>query len=166
MRIVKALFWSICLVLLSTVTPAQSNSGAPAKTEAQRWNIGEAELAAIKQTALDYCESWYEGNPEKMERALHPDLAKRIIRTDAKSGRSRLEQMSAMGLTQGVRSGYGKNTPKEKQLKDVFVLDVFGNTASVKAVMSDWIDYMHIAKSNGRWVIVNVLWEMKPQAQQ
>jgi hypothetical protein len=74
--------------------------------------------------------------------------------------------MSAMGLVQGVRSGYGKNTPKEKQLKDVFILDVFGNTASVKAVMSDWIDYLHIAKANGRWVIVNVLWEMKPQPQQ
>jgi hypothetical protein len=31
--------------------------------------------------------------------------------------------------------------------------------------MSDWIDYMHIAKFNGRWVIVNVLWEMKPRQQ-
>jgi hypothetical protein len=29
--------------------------------------------------------------------------------------------------------------------------------------MGDWIDYMHMAKSNGRWVIVNVLWEMKPK---
>jgi hypothetical protein len=48
----------------------------------------------------------------------------------------------------------------------VTVLDVLGNAASVKAVMSDWIDYMHIAKINGRWVIVNVLWEMKPQPQQ
>jgi hypothetical protein len=30
--------------------------------------------------------------------------------------------------------------------------------------MSGWIDYMHMAKWNGRWVIVNVLWELKPQA--
>jgi len=27
----------------------------------------------IKQTALDYIEGWYEGNAERMERALHPE---------------------------------------------------------------------------------------------
>lgn len=125
-----------------------------------------ADQAAIKQTALDYIEGWYEGNTERMERALHPDLAKRIVRTDPKSGRSRLDQMSAMGLVQGVRSGYGKSTPKEKQQKDVTILDVYENAASVKVIASDWIDYLHIAKSNGRWVIVNVLWELKPKEKQ
>jgi hypothetical protein len=29
--------------------------------------------------------------------------------------------------------------------------------------MSGWVDYMHMAKWNGRWVIVNVLWELKPR---
>lgn len=122
----------------------------------------DKEREAIKQTALDYVEGWYEGNADRMERALHPDLAKRIVRTSPE-GRSRLDQMSALALVQGVKRGGGKDTPKEKQQKDVVILDVFGNTASVKAVMSDWIDYMHMAKYNGRWVIVNVLWEMKPQ---
>ena len=121
-----------------------------------------ADSAAIKQTALDYIEGWYEGNAERMERALHPELAKRIVRTNPE-GRSRLDQMSAMTLVQGTRRGGGKETPKEKQQKDVTILDVFENAASVKVVASDWIDYLHLAKSNGRWVIVNVLWELKPQ---
>lgn len=121
-----------------------------------------ADTQAIKQTALDYIEGWYEGNAERMERALHPDLAKRIVRSNPE-GRSRLEQMSALSLIQGVRRGGGKETPKEKQQKDVTILDVFENAASVKIVASDWVDYLHIAKSNGRWVIVNVLWELKPQ---
>jgi hypothetical protein len=119
------------------------------------------ETAAIKQTALDYVEGWYEGNAERMERALHPELAKRIVR-NSPEGRSRLDQMGAMALVQGVKRGGGKDTPKERQDKEVVILDVFGNTASVKATMSEWIDYMHMAKWNGRWVIVNVLWEMKP----
>ena len=119
----------------------------------------DAEL--IKQTALDYIEGWYEGNAERMERALHPELAKRIVRTDPK-GRSGLGQMGAMTLVQSTRAGGGKTTPKEKQQKDVTVLDIFGNTASAKVIASEWIDYMHLAKWNGRWVIVNVLWEMKP----
>lgn len=131
-------------------------------SEARAQSASDAEQ--IKQTALDYIEGWYEGNAERMERALHPDLAKRIVRTDAKSGRSRLEQMSAMGLVLGARAGYGKNTPKEKQQKDVTILDVYENAASVKVVASDWIDYLHMARWNGRWVIVNVLWELKPAA--
>jgi len=123
-----------------------------------------ADSAAIKQTALDYIEGWYEGNAERMERALHPELAKRIVRTN-KEGFSNLGQMSAMTLVQGTRRGGGKDTPKEKQQKDVTILDVFENAASVKVVASDWVDYLHIAKSNGRWVIVNALWELKPQKQ-
>lgn len=124
----------------------------------------EADAAAIRQTALDYIEGWYEGNAERMERALHPELAKRIVRTDPKSGRSSLGQMSAMSLVHGTRSGGGKNTPKEKQQKDVTILDVFEGAASVKVVATSWIDYLHMAKWNGRWVIVNVLWELKPES--
>ena len=125
-------------------------------------SVSDSDKEAIKATALDYIEGWYEGNPERMERALHPDLAKRIVNTNAQ-GRSSLGQMSAMSLVQGVKRGGGKDTPKEKQQKDVTILDVFGNAASVKVVASDWIDYLHIARSNGRWVIVNVLWELKPK---
>ena len=121
-----------------------------------------ADALAIKQTALDYIEGWYEGNAERMEKALHPDLAKRIVRTNPQNGRSGLGQMSAMGLVQGTRAGGGKETPKDKQQKDVTILDVFENAASVKVVASDWIDYLHMSKWNGHWVIVNVLWEMKP----
>jgi hypothetical protein len=125
-------------------------------------NKRDPDRAAIRQAALDYIEGWYEGNPQRMENSLHPELAKRIVRTDPKTGRSRLDQMSAMSLVQGTRGGFGKRTPKEKQQKDVTILDVFGNTASVKVVAADWIDYLHVAKFNGKWVIVNVLWELKP----
>jgi hypothetical protein len=51
--------------------------------------------------------------------------------------------------------------PPARQQKDVTVLDVVGNAATVKVVANDWIDYLHIARVDG-WVIVNVLWEMKP----
>jgi hypothetical protein len=125
-------------------------------------SLSDGDRAAITATALDYIEGWYEGNAERMERALHPDLAKRIVRSNDK-GQSQLQQMSAMGLVQGVKRGGGKNTPKDKQEKEVTVLDIYRNAASVKVVASDWIDYLHIARFNGRWVIVNVLWELKPQ---
>ena len=117
---------------------------------------------AIKQTALDYIEGYYDGNAERMERALHPDLAKRIVRTDQTAGKNKLENMTAQRLVQVTQMRQGRPTPKEKQQKDVTILDVFENSASVKIVAADWIDYLHVSKFDGRWVIVNVLWEMKP----
>lgn len=125
--------------------------------------ISAADAAAIKQTALDYIEGWYEGNAERMERAVHPELAKRIVRTNPQNGASRLDQIGAMTLVQSTRKGYGTKIPKDKQQKDVTILDVFENAASVKVVASGWVDYMHMAKFDGRWVIINVLWEPKPE---
>ena len=116
---------------------------------------------AIKQAAMDYIEGWYEGNAERMEMALHPELAKRVVFTDEKSGRSRLDQMSAMTLVQYTRYGGGKKTPVEEQQKDYLLLDIFQNTACAKVIAGGWIDYMQLAKYNGLWKIVNVLWEVK-----
>lgn len=141
-----------CAVMLTTCA-AQANAQTA---------VADADKTAIRQTALDYIEGWYEGNAERMERALHPELAKRIAHTNPQNKWSRLDQMSAMSLVQGTRRGGGKDTPKERQQKDVTILDVFGNAASVKIVASDWVDYLHVARWNGRWVIVNVLWELKP----
>lgn len=123
-----------------------------------------ADAAAIRATALDYMEGWYTADAARMERSLHPELAKRIVNTNPQNGRNSLGQQSAMTLVQATRNGGGKNTPVDQMQKDVAILDVFGNAASVKATMSGWIDYMHMAKWNGRWVIVNVLWELKPAA--
>src|SRR5688572_33243667 len=117
-----------------------------------------ADSAAIRQTALDYIEGWYEGNAERMERALHPDLAKRIINTDQR-GRNVLGHQSAMTLVQNTRRGGGKDTPAAERRTEVRILDIFGNTASVRVDADRWIDYLHIARWNGRWVIINVLWE-------
>ncbi len=142
----------VCLVLLTL--------GFPAAARAQ----ASADSAAIRAAALDYVEGWYQGNPERMTRALHPELVKRIVVADTATGRSVLQSMGASALVNGTRHGYGKSTPKDKQQKEVRILDIFGGAASARATMADWIDYMQLAKVDGRWVIVNVLWERKPGA--
>src|SRR5438552_15556173 len=93
-----------------------------------------ADREAIKQTALDYIEGYYDGNAERMERSLHPDLAKRIVRADPSSGKNRLEHMTAARLVQVTQMRKDKPTPKEKQQKDVTILDLYENSASVKIV--------------------------------
>jgi hypothetical protein len=122
----------------------------------------DADREAIKQTALDYIEGFYNGDAARMERSLHPDLAKRIVRMNPGTGKSTLNHMTAAQLIQATRSMQSRPIPKDKQQKDVTILDVYENVAAVKIVANDWIDYLQVAKFDGRWVIVNVLWEMKP----
>lgn len=144
MRTLVATAFAATLVAFST----------PQRLSAQ----ASADSTAIRNAALDYIEGYYTGNAERMERALHPDLAKRIVNTD-QQGRSRLGQMSAMTLVQGTRAGGGKDEAVKRT--DVRILDIFQNTASVRIDAGTWVDYLHVAKFNGRWVIVNVLWEIR-----
>lgn len=138
----------VLLLLLWTAAPAVAQSAA--------------DSSAIRATALDYVEGWYNGDAERMARAVHPELVKRIVVTDTVTGKSVLQNMGASALVNGTRRAYGKSTPKERQRKEITILDIFGNAATAKAGMAEWIDYMQLAKIDGRWVIVNVLWERRP----
>jgi hypothetical protein len=129
---------------------------APAAVRAQT----AADSAGIRGAALDYIEGWYEGSGERMARALHPELAKRIVYTDS-AGRSWVGDMGATQLTRSAAAGGGSRTPPAQQRKDVRILDVFQNTASVRVDAAQWVDYLHLVKWQGRWVILNVLWELR-----
>ncbi|MDR7270000.1 hypothetical protein J2X20_002658 [Pelomonas saccharophila] len=118
----------------------------------------EPEAAAIEACARDYIEGWYAGDAARMERSLHPELAKRIV-ARRPDGRSSLQTMGAMTLVQATRARAGK--PETGKRADVKILDIFGRTASVRVDAESWIDYMHLAQEDGRWRIVNVLWELR-----
>ncbi|HEY7574297.1 MAG TPA: nuclear transport factor 2 family protein [Thermoanaerobaculia bacterium] len=117
--------------------------------------------AAIRAAALDYIEGWYAGDPERMARAVHPELVKRIVVINQDTGEPFIDNMGAGRLVEGTRAAYGRETPAEERRTDVTILDVFGNAASVKIDAGGWIDYLHMAKMDGRWSIVNVLWERR-----
>lgn len=49
-------------------------------------DLQQQDLAAITRAAMDYAEGWYTGDPDRMRRALHPDLIKRTIVGDPYRG--------------------------------------------------------------------------------
>ena len=122
-----------------------------------------ADSAAIRATALDYIDGWYTGDGPRMERALHTHLAKRMVYTDQASGKSRLVDLTAIELVQRTASGAGK-LPADKRREDVAILDIYGNAAMVKIDAVQWVDYLQLIKWDGRWVIVNVVWENRPRS--
>ena len=114
----------------------------------------------IKQVALDYIESQHNVNPEQFARAAHPRMVKRTFWTNKKTGKEYLRETftDAMILLAETYNQDGDKFPKEPK-KEVIILDIFDKTASVKLIADDWIDYMHIVKLNGKWQLVNVLWQ-------
>ena len=120
-----------------------------------------ADSAGIRTAALDYAEGWFEGNADRMARAVSPELVKRIVVRDTASGRDMIQGMGSTALINGTRRGFGKSTPVSKQEKAVTIYDIFRGAAVARVTMTDWIDYLQLARIDGKWVIVNVLWEHK-----
>jgi len=118
--------------------------------------------AAITKTALDYIEGWYAGD------ATHGTRASSRIgqANDLDRSENRAQPIQSPGRD-GARPTHPrrrrKKTPPDRQLKEVTILDRYNNAAVVKIVASDWIDYLEVAKFNGEWKIINVLWELKPK---
>ncbi len=143
---------SLALILAFTVSVPAAAGGPVASPDAD----------AIRAAVLDYLEGWYTGDAERMERAVHPDLAKRIVRPSTE-GPDRVDNMSALRLVQATRAGWGTRVPPDQRQADVVILDVFGSAATVRAEARDWVDYLHLGRIDGEWKIINVLWELKPQ---
>jgi len=114
---------------------------------------------AIKSASMDYVEGWYEADYERMESSLHPDLVKRVVREHPRSKRPILNHISKTTLVEYTRGGGGKDTPRDKLFYEVAVLDIYNGIATVKGVSANYVDYLHLAKWNDKWLIVNILWD-------
>ena len=119
--------------------------------------------SAVKQACLDYVEAVYEVNPAKAERSVHPDLVKRGF--FIKKGET-VYSPHSMTFTELVE--LAKNYNKKGQLakdavKEVVVFDVADQTASTKVTAVWGIDYIHLAKYDGKWKIINILWQTPPK---
>jgi hypothetical protein len=117
---------------------------------------------AIRQTAMDYVQGWYEGDVERVRRSLHPELAKRRILRDPQTGEERFRHVTQQLLVDLTRQGGGSEVPVAKRYYDLAILDVTGEIASVRAESYEYVDYLHLALSGGQWMIVNVLYLLKP----
>ena len=122
------------------------------------------QIEAIRIVAIDYIEGWYSGDTERIGRSFHPDFVKRKVFVEPRTGRDVLNHLSATMMLEMTRAGGGKNIPTEQQHNTFTLLDIASTCASVKVESAEYIDYLHLARLNGRWMIVNVLWERRLEA--
>lgn len=127
--------------------------------------VSAADRAAIEAAALDYIEGWYEGDPARTARCLHPAMAKRLVappRDAAPGSPNTIHELDAATLIGYVRDRAGQ-APPATQRKEIAILSVYGDIASVRAEMNDWVDMLHLGRVGGEWRIINVIWALRPR---
>ena len=110
----------------------------------------------IRAAVLDYYEGWFDGDAVRMERALHADLAKRALWLDADGGEV-LRTTSAARMVELTAEGAGVADGSDPQI-EIRIDDVHGAIATVSARSAVYVDYLHLARTQAGWKIVNALW--------
>ena len=139
------------LLLAAAALPMQASQSSAA-----------ADRAAVQQAALDYIDGIYLTDTSRIERSVHPQLQKRGFWRD--SATQPWGPQTQMTYEQLVKVAQTWNAKKDRDLsiKKVDVYEVLDQTATAKIAANWGIDYMHLAKYDGRWKIINILWQAHP----
>src|SRR5215207_7171158 len=122
-----------------------------------------ADREAVRQAVLDYVEGIYNVQPERIERSVSPNLAKLgFYRPPAETAYRPGSAMAYQQLVE-IAKTYNKEGKLRKDApKEIEIYSVLDQTATVKLTAEWGIDFMHLAKMDGKWMIVNVLWQSHP----
>lgn len=123
---------------------------------------------AIKNACFDYIDAFYKADTSLAYRSIHPKLQKRgfAYSQQNKSYSNQLE-MPFPALIKLAKSWNVKgDRANERSARAVKVLDIEDKTASAKVTAAWGIDYIHLVKEDGRWLVMNVLWQSLPPKDQ
>jgi hypothetical protein len=121
----------------------------------------DADAAAIERTVLDYFLGWFEGDPVRMERALHPELVKRSLDRNT-SGAQSLRTITAQSMIEATAHGEGKRQHPGDLRLEIEIEDIVGNLANVTVRSAIYIEYLHLMRAADGWKIVNDVWQSTP----
>jgi hypothetical protein len=113
--------------------------------------------AAVVATVEDYFLGWYDGDPERMRRALHPDLAKRSY-VSGSDGTMTVRGVTAPQMIDWTAEGRGRQTEPASRRLEVTVYETHGAIATARVDSVPYREYLHLARTPEGWRIVNALW--------
>jgi hypothetical protein len=109
-------------------------------------------------------EGYFEGDAQRMAKAIHPELTKLRPLVLPQTGKTAFDKMGASMLV-GIAGSKSGLMEKEKRGIGVKIYDFNKDMASVEVICSLFYDYLQMAKIDGEWKIINVLWRMNPAAE-
>ena len=119
-----------------------------------------ADRAAVQQAALDYIVAIYESRPELIERSVARDLTKHGFMRQ-KDGSYRRDRMTYEELL-SVAKEWNADRKRDVSIKEVTVGEVLDQTATATVRAAWGVDHMQLAKIDGAWKIVNIVWQTHP----
>jgi hypothetical protein len=120
------------------------------------------DLDAIVQACRDYFAAWYTADAERMADCLHPDLAKRSVAREGNERPWALRSLGARAMIDATREGGGtKRAPEAERWMHITVRNVYGRIASATVVSYPYVEFLHLAKFDNRWKVVNTIWEWR-----
>ena len=115
------------------------------------------DAAAITACILDYFEGWFDGDPARMDQALHPGLAKHAIGQDpARSDALDVTTMDEM--VEATRLGRGRLRDVPDRAIRIEIVGVSGDIANVIVHSAVYVEYALLARTREGWRITSTLW--------
>jgi hypothetical protein len=111
--------------------------------------------AAVVSAVLDYFEGWFDGDAGRMERALHPGLAKRTLEKDRRT----LNETTAEWMIDATARGLGGERDLGDRRIEVEIEDIYGTIAHATVRSAVYREYVQLVQTPEGWKIVNALWE-------
>ena len=121
------------------------------------------ERAGVESAALDYVEGLYNADPSRIERSVHPQLTKRGFWRDSPTAPWGAQETMTYDQLVALAKTWNAKKNRDLSIKKVEVFDVADQTASAKVTAMWGIDYLQLAKYEGRWKIINILWQAHPR---
>jgi hypothetical protein len=142
----------LALALMVTVTP----------TAASQTGANTSDRAAVEAAALDYVEGIYNADPSRIERSVHTQLTKRGFWRDNATAPWGPQLTMTYEQLIALTKKWNADKKQDTSIKRVTVHEVLDQTASAKVTAQWGIDYLHLAKYDGRWKIINIVWQAHP----
>ena len=128
----------------------------PAEAGAQSYG----DRQAVEEAVLDYVEGIYLVQPERIERSVSKDLRKLGYWRQDSSSEYRVAPMTYQELYDlAAKWNANGHVDAETAPKEIVVFDVLDKTAVAKLTAAWGVDYFQLGKYDGKWMIVNVLWQ-------
>ncbi|WP_299158537.1 nuclear transport factor 2 family protein [uncultured Tenacibaculum sp.] len=116
----------------------------------------------IKRVSLGYLIALQELKPNLMKVVMNDSLNKVTLGYNRKIKKEVVTAISRKRMIQNAKNWNKSNTKfppvPNNQIK---ILDIYHRIATVKLYSDNWIEYLHLIKTNDKWSIINLLWQHK-----
>jgi len=125
--------------------------------EAVDETIRPADATAIRACLLDYFEGWFDGDVNRMDRALHPGLAKHALAQDRMRSDT-LDVDTKESMLEYTRQGQGRRQDVPDRAIQIDILGVSGEIACAAVHSAIYVEYALLARTGDGWKITGTLW--------